>query len=164
MFICCTYIHTYLVPPIHTYMRSFCPLSLQKRKDSEFFFCFFYLTESRIGEEKKRKGNKKERKKKRRKSVSCSTYLPRDVGFFFLFFSSSMYTDIQVHVGTYLTYLIPYLHVPSFPTSLGTLRFLFASTYTYPSGCCLDRNFYLFFSSRIVCVELIGVSTDRIYR
>lgn len=65
LFICCTYIHTYLVPTYYTYMRSFCPLSLfLSKKNSEFFFLCIPPMKSRIGEERKGKGKKKKKKKR----------------------------------------------------------------------------------------------------
>lgn len=64
LFICCTY-YTYLVPTyllyIHEVILSIISFSL--KKNSEFFFCFFLLTKSRIGEEKKGKGKKRKKKK-----------------------------------------------------------------------------------------------------
>lgn len=93
LFICCTYIRTYLVPTYYTYIHEVI-LSIISKKP------LFFLPKEKS--ERKRKV----REKKRRKSFSHRTYLPRDVGFFFLFVSKR-YTDIQVHVGTYLPYTLP---------------------------------------------------------
>lgn len=87
LFICCTYIHTYLVPTYYTYMRSFCPLSLQKtKKKAPSLFCFslrWKVGSDRRGKEKKGQKEKKEKKKKENRFIF---YLHRDVGFFFFFF------------------------------------------------------------------------------
>lgn len=92
LFICCTYIRTYLVPTyllyIHEVILSI--ISLKKRKDSEFFL--FSPTKSRRGEEKKCKGKKRKEKRGDPFYILPGTYLPREVGFF-PFFSK----DILIH-------------------------------------------------------------------
>lgn len=71
-----TYIHTYLVPTYYTYMRSFCPSSLQKRKTLSS--CFVFCPNEKSERKRKVRAKKVRAKKKenKREEILFTSYLP----------------------------------------------------------------------------------------